>query len=358
MTMGNWCGPMLMADTTCAHSLQKDLTTDKYGTTHPLQQVCGNIWTPPYAKTHPTRLQIRSHMIIPAHKAAPDPVQGFSPKTPTEYMTMDKVHYHTCCGGCGNTRRAGAALLVLPQITPTPDEIPPNENIDEPQHRTWMYAATEDHAQRQCGILSPCDMWGLEQGMRQIPNGKTDGEHQEKLMSTVLRLTEALKKGMRQILSASEKPLIQGKKGAKHQEKLTSTTIGLTEALKKKAGVDLRHQSETNLYFGKLQQPTIIIYLKGNSSAIVQRTPYVPWWYPLDPLITTGDGSGVELHNMENVLCAMMREKEVGEKRLQEMEEALHMMTKAKDALEAKLNHFLADLSFLVQHMSNVGNIE
>ncbi|KAF9509303.1 hypothetical protein BS47DRAFT_1365350 [Hydnum rufescens UP504] len=154
-----------------------------------------------------------------------------------------------------------------------------------------------------------------------------------------------------------------------------------------------------------------------------------PWRYALDPLITTGDGSGVwsdhygpqppsnpahppasrtqqpssttqilsspstqatssrfsqtpsslptqvrstsvtemagritslelELHDMENVLCAMMREKEAGEKRLQEMEEALHTMTKAKDALEAKLNHFLANLSFLVQRMSNVGNIE
>ncbi|KAF9503004.1 hypothetical protein BS47DRAFT_1402849 [Hydnum rufescens UP504] len=66
----------------------------------------------------------------------------------------------------------------------------------------------------------------------------------------------------------------------------------------------------------------------------------------------------LELCNMENVLCAMTREKEAGEKRLQEMEEALHTMTKAKDASEAKLNHFLADLSFLVQRMSNVGNIE
>ncbi|KAF9512995.1 hypothetical protein BS47DRAFT_1362776 [Hydnum rufescens UP504] len=66
----------------------------------------------------------------------------------------------------------------------------------------------------------------------------------------------------------------------------------------------------------------------------------------------------LELHDMENALCAIMREKEAGEKRLQEMEEALHTMTKAKDASEAKLNHFLADLSFLVQRMSNVGNIE
>ncbi|KAF9509307.1 hypothetical protein BS47DRAFT_1365354 [Hydnum rufescens UP504] len=65
-----------------------------------------------------------------------------------------------------------------------------------------------------------------------------------------------------------------------------------------------------------------------------------------------------QLHDMENSLCVMTREKEAGEKRLQEMEEALHMMTKAKDTSEAKLNHFLADLSFLVQRMSNVGNIE
>ncbi|KAF9512235.1 hypothetical protein BS47DRAFT_1363254 [Hydnum rufescens UP504] len=62
------------------------------------------------------------------------------PQTPAEYTMMDKAHYHTCCGRYNGTRRAaGAAFLVLPQITPTPDETLPGKNVDKPEHETSMY---------------------------------------------------------------------------------------------------------------------------------------------------------------------------------------------------------------------------
>ncbi|KAF9518439.1 hypothetical protein BS47DRAFT_1389080 [Hydnum rufescens UP504] len=41
----------------------------------------------------------------------------------------------------------------------------------------------------------------------------------------------------------------------------------------------------------------------------------------------------LELHDMENALCVMTREKEAGEKRLQEMEEALHTDDQGKGCI-------------------------
>ncbi|KAF9504503.1 hypothetical protein BS47DRAFT_1401331 [Hydnum rufescens UP504] len=117
----------------------------------------------------------------------------------------------------------------------------------------------------------------------------------------------------------------------------------------------------------RTQQPssTTQILLSPSTQATLSRFSQMPSSLPTQVRSTSvTEMAGritsleLELHNMENALCATTREKEAGEKRLQEMEEALHTMTKAKDASGAKLNHFLADLSFLVQRMSNVGNIE